>query len=94
MRAYEITSSADGKFGWRMAVHQGRFVIQRIKDKGIDVVVKSLDESCVTLETRCWVNQDAYWDTRFIFLERFKQEFDRNGIEIPFNQLDVHVKQD
>ena len=36
MRAYEITSSADGKFGWRMAVHQGRFVIQRIKDKGID----------------------------------------------------------
>ncbi len=65
-----------------------------LKDKGIDVVVKSLDESCVTLETRCWVNQDAYWDTRFIFLERFKQEFDRNGIEIPFNQLDVHVKQD
>ena len=65
-----------------------------LKDKGIDVVVKSLDESCVTLETRCWVNQDAYWDTRFVFLERFKQEFDRNGIEIPFNQLDVHVKQD
>lgn len=65
-----------------------------LKDKGIDVVVKSLDESCVTLETRCWVNQDAYWDTRFIFLERFKQEFDKNGIEIPFNQLDVHVKQD
>lgn len=65
-----------------------------LKDKGIDVIVKSLDESCVTLETRCWVNQDAYWDTRFIFLERFKQEFDKNGIEIPFNQLDVHLKQD
>ena len=65
-----------------------------LKDKGIDVIVISLDESCVTLETRCWVNQDAYWDTRFIFLERFKQEFDKNGIEIPYNQLDVHVKQD
>ena len=65
-----------------------------LKDKGIDVIVKSLDESCVTLETRCWVNQDAYWDTRFIFLERFKQEFDKNGIEIPFNQLDVHLKQE
>jgi small conductance mechanosensitive channel len=63
-----------------------------LKDKGVDVIVKSLDESCVTLETRCWVNQDTYWDTRFIFLERFKQEFDKNGIEIPFNQLDVHVK--
>ncbi len=63
-----------------------------IKDKGVDVIVKSLDESCVTLETRCWVNQDSYWDTRFIFLERFKQEFDKSGIEIPFNQLDVHVR--
>ena len=65
-----------------------------IKDKGIDVIVKSLDESCVTLETRCWVNQDSYWDTRFIFLERFKQEFDKNGIEIPFNQIDVHIRND
>jgi small conductance mechanosensitive channel len=65
-----------------------------LKDKGVDVIVKSLDESSVTLETRCWVNQDTYWDTRFIFLERFKQEFDKNGIEIPFNQLDVHVKQE
>lgn len=63
-----------------------------MKDKGIDVVVKSLDDSCVTLETRCWVSQDTYWDTRFIFLEKFKQEFDRNGIEIPYNKLDVHLK--
>ena len=52
-----------------------------MKDKGIDVIVKSLDESCVTLETRCWVSQDTYWDTRFIFLEKFKQEFDRYGEE-------------
>lgn len=65
-----------------------------LRDKGVTVVVKSLDDSCVTLETRCWVTQDAYWDTRFIFLEKFKQEFDKNGIEIPFSQLDVHVRQD
>lgn len=65
-----------------------------LREKGVTVVVKSLDDSCVTLETRCWVTQDTYWDTRFIFLEKFKQEFDKNGIEIPFNQLDVHVRQD
>lgn len=64
-----------------------------LKDKGVDVVVTSLDESCVTIETRCWVKQETYWDTRFIFLERYKQEFDKNGIEIPFNQLDVHIRQ-
>ena len=63
------------------------------KEKEINVIVKSLDASCVTLETRAWVSQDAYWDTRFILFERFKQVFDENGIEIPFNQLDVTLKQ-
>ena len=60
-----------------------------LKDKDILVVVKSLDESCVTLETRAWVNTADYWNVRFNLLERYKNIFDENGIEIPFNQLDV-----
>lgn len=62
-----------------------------IKDRDIKVIVKSLDESCVTLETRVWVKTDDYWDTRFTLLEEYKAEFDKNGIEIPFNQMDVHI---
>ena len=58
-----------------------------LKDKDILVVVKSLDESCVTLETRAWVNTADYWNVRFNLLERYKNIFDENGIEIPFNQL-------
>ena len=49
-------------------------------------------ESCVTLETRAWVNTADYWNVRFNLLERYKNIFDENGIEIPFNQLDVHMK--
>ena len=60
-----------------------------LKDKDILVVVKSLDESCVTLETRAWVNTADYWNVRFNLLERYKNIFDENGIEIPFNQLDI-----
>lgn len=63
------------------------------KTKDIMVIVKDLDASCVTLETRVWVSQADYWDTRFELLELYKKEFDANGIEIPFNQLDVHMKQ-
>lgn len=63
-----------------------------LKDKDIMVVVKSLDESCVTLETRAWVNTADYWNVRFNLLERYKNIFDENGIEIPFNQIDVHMK--
>lgn len=63
-----------------------------IKEKEILVVVKSLDESCVTLETRSWVNTPDYWSTRFKLLEEIKLVFDEKGIEIPFNQLDVNIK--
>ena len=64
-----------------------------IKDREIKVIVKSLDESCVTLETRAWVKTEDYWDTKFTLLENYKSEFDKNGIEIPFNQMDVHIIQ-
>ena len=62
-----------------------------IKDRDIKVIVKSLDESCVTLETRVWVKTEHSWDTRFTLLEEYNAEFDKNVIEIPFNQMDVHI---
>ena len=31
---------------------------------------------------------------KFDILEAVKEAFDKEGIEIPFNQLDVHVKND
>ncbi|MFR4339106.1 MAG: hypothetical protein ACLT33_14780 [Lachnospira pectinoschiza] len=37
-------------------------------------------------------NTADYWNVRFNLLERYKNIFDENGIEIPFNQLDVHMK--
>lgn len=64
-----------------------------LTDKDIMVVVKSLDDSCVTLETRCWVMTSDYWNVRFALLEDYKEAFDDNGIEIPFNQMDVHIVQ-
>lgn len=65
-----------------------------LKDKENAVIVKSLDASCVTIETRTWVDTSNYWGLKFSLLEKYKEIFDANGIEIPFNQLDVHVKQD
>lgn len=37
------------------------------------------------------LNED-YWTVHFDLLERVKTEFDANGIEIPFEQLDVNIK--
>ena len=33
-----------------------------------------------------------YWTARWKILERIKLEFEEAGIEIPYSQLDVHIK--
>lgn len=49
----------------------------------------SLDFVC-----RVWVNSADYWTVYFALMESVKNAFDNNGIEIPFPQMDVHVKND
>ncbi|MCH5162070.1 MAG: mechanosensitive ion channel [Clostridiales bacterium] len=43
---------------------------------------------------RVWVQRTDYWDVYFDLREQVIAAFNENGIEIPFNQLDVHVKDD
>ena len=62
------------------------------KDEDIKVFVDSLADSAVMIGLRAWVNTDEYWKTRWKLLEEIKLTFDEEGIEIPYNQLTVHVK--
>lgn len=63
-----------------------------LKDEKTDVYVSSLDASQVTLGFRVWTKTPDYWDTLYELNETIKIAFDENGIEIPYNQLEVHVK--
>ena len=38
-----------------------------------------------------WCDSKRYWDTFFSLQEDVKKAFDKNGITIPYNQLDVHI---
>lgn len=64
-----------------------------IQDEDWKVFVDSLGESAVILGIRGWVKTEEYWSTRWKLLEDIKLTFDENGIEIPFNQLTVHMEQ-
>ncbi|MDD6022002.1 MAG: mechanosensitive ion channel family protein [Acutalibacteraceae bacterium] len=55
------------------------------------VLVSGQEASCIQLTLRCWCLNENYWDLYFALQERVKLAFDENGIDIPFNQLDVHV---
>lgn len=57
-----------------------------------EAMVDSLGDSSVNLILRVWVATENYWDVRYRLIKRVKETFDRNGIEIPFPQMDVHVE--
>ena len=63
-----------------------------LKDKGITVRVSAHNQSSIDIGTKVWVNRADYWTVYFDLLEAVKNEFDAKGISIPYNQLDVHVK--
>lgn len=65
----------------------------RISDEPINVFVAELADSSVNIGLRFWIETDYYWKTKWDVLEEIKYAFDKEGIEICFNQLDVHIKQ-
>ena len=62
-----------------------------LKDHPIQVFVDQLADSAVIIGGRGWTATDDYWQTRWDITEEIKLRLDEAGIEIPFNQMDVHV---
>ena len=60
-------------------------------DEANAVVVKNLADSAIIMEVRVWVPTEYYWDCKFYLNENIRVSFDKAGISIPFNQLDVNV---
>jgi len=55
------------------------------------VYVEELADSSVNLSLRVWSNTENYWDTHFYLVEQMKLSFDKENIEIPFPQTDIHI---
>lgn len=72
-------------------LHQDLSVIQ---DEEIRVFVDSLADSAVVIGLRAWVKTEEYWATRWRLMEEIKLTFDAEGINIPYNQLTVHVREE
>ncbi len=62
-----------------------------LKDKDMLVFVSELGASSVDLGVRCWFKQEDFWKGKWRVTENCKLKLDENHIEIPFNQLDVHL---
>lgn len=62
-----------------------------LKDPEPFVRVGELGASSVNITTRVWVNSANYWAVHFDMIETAKKTFDKEGISIPFPQMDVHI---
>lgn len=62
-----------------------------MKDEEIQIFVDSLGTSSVVLGLRAWVKAEDYWEVRWKLLEDIKLTMDAEGIEIPYQQVTVHV---
>jgi small conductance mechanosensitive channel len=62
-----------------------------LKDPVYRVAVSELADSSVNFVVRPWVKSEDYWTVRFELMETIKLTFDKEGIEIPFPQLSIHM---
>ena len=62
-----------------------------LHDKDVTIRVGELASSSVDIVCKAWTKNENYWTVKFDLIERVKAEFDKLGISIPFNQLDVHL---
>lgn len=64
-----------------------------LKDPAPFVALSQHGASSIDFTFRVWVKGSDYWTVNFALVEKVYDEFNANGIEIPFPQMDVHVKQ-
>lgn len=64
-----------------------------MKEPAPFVELLKLNESSVDLTVRAWVDAADYWPVFFAMNERIYKSFAQEGLNIPFPQMDVHLKQ-
>lgn len=62
-----------------------------LDDPAFFIGVDSLGDSSVNFTVRAWAKREDVFATKCDLLKHIKEEFDRNGISIPYPQQDVHV---
>lgn len=62
-----------------------------MKEEEIVVFVDELASNAVVIGARAWVKNSEFWPTKWRLLEAIKLTLDEHGVEIPYQQLTVHM---
>lgn len=62
-----------------------------ISDPAPLIAVGSHSASSIDIDTLVWCKSEDYFSAFYDMQERVKIAFDKNGVHIPYNQLDLHI---
>ena len=63
-----------------------------LKDHEILVRLETLADSSMIFVVKVWALNENYWDVYYDITENIKNNFDKNGIEIPYPKMDINIK--
>ena len=76
----------------RLAIEDALTVIPGILDDPVPAVyVSEYQSSSIEYLVRLWTLSDDYWTVYFALLEEVRETFDRRGVEMTYNHLNVHI---
>ena len=64
-----------------------------LSEKGVDVFVDSLADSGVRIGVHVYVATADYFELKWKLLEEIKLKFDEHNIEIPYQTIDINMRQ-
>lgn len=64
-----------------------------LKNPEVFIELAKLNSSSVDITVRAWVKSADYWNVFFSMNEKVYKTFPAEGLNLPFPQMDVHVKQ-
>lgn len=87
-----IAYEADLKLAKEVVQKQAEAEACRIPEEEILVFVSELGSSEVKIGVRIWVRTENYWEAKWRLTENIKLALDECGIEIPYQKLDVQMR--
>lgn len=62
-----------------------------LKDEEVFIRLTNHADSALIFTVRVWTLNENFWPLKFNLLENVKKAFDKNKIQIPYPQVDVHL---
>lgn len=63
-----------------------------LKDPAPFARLTTQNDSSLDFSLRVWVKSEDYWTVNFDLLETINKEFELEGIEIPYNTMDINIR--